>query len=347
MIDLPTTDDEAPSEAPSEAPDEILDDAPAEDPTPVKRRVWRLVALITGLSLLVSAGGVALAGWLYFRSVDGDIERVDAFAGMPEEERPAKAVEKAMNLLVLGTDSTDPEEPVARADTIILVHVPAATDKAQLISIPRDTWVRIPKARDGAKINAALAMGGVPLMVQTVEAFTGVRVDHVVLFDFAGFTEIVDALGGVDVKVETSFTSIHPPYRKFLAGTRHMDGATALDFARQRKQFANGDFTRIRNQQEVIRAVLRQSTEILADPFRLNAFLQASAEAVSVDKGLGLFDLAMRLRNLRPADLNFMTSPSRGTGTMGSESVVLPNVDAAAALFRAVRTDTMDEYLRE
>src|SRR5439155_18956826 len=144
-------------------------------------------------------------------SVESSVARVNAFSDIPAQSRPQKAPEAAgaENLLVLGSDSRDPNNTSgSRSDTIILAHLPKGQGSAQLVSIPRDTWVHVPRSPDGrngntmAKINAAYAWGGIPLVVQTVEAFTGVRVDHVVVIDFGGFKEIIDALGGVDIYVE-------------------------------------------------------------------------------------------------------------------------------------------------
>jgi LCP family protein required for cell wall assembly len=101
---------------------------------------------------------------------------------------------------VVGTDAA--EGNTSRTDTIMLVHVPRTRDRAQLISIPRDTWTTIPKSADGtrggtkAKINAAYAWGGTPLLVRAAETFTGVRIDHVALIDFGGFGKIIDARRG-------------------------------------------------------------------------------------------------------------------------------------------------------
>jgi LCP family protein required for cell wall assembly len=326
---------------------------PEPEPEPRRRHRGRRIALIVGLSLLAVIVGVSVGGWLYLRSVDQSIERMDAFTDVPEENRPAKVVADAQNLLILGSDSRDPDTTGSRTDTIILAHIPADRQKAQLISIPRDTWVPVPKSKDGrhggtdAKINAAFAWGGVPLMVQTVEAFTGVRVDHVVMIDFAGFKEIVDALGGIEIDVDRNFTSIHPPNRKFVEGVQRMDGATALDYSRQRKQFPDGDFTRIKHQQQVIRAVVNEAAGrgLLTDPARLNAFLRATADAVTVDHTFSTFDMAMKMRNLRGNDLMFLTSPSSGTGTAGGQSVVFANKDKAASLYDAVKRDTVDGWL--
>ncbi|HEX6968252.1 MAG TPA: LCP family protein [Micromonosporaceae bacterium] len=302
---------------------------------------------------LLAGTGVVAAG-LYLRSVESNIDRVDAFSEIPEESRPEKVTPKALNILILGSDSRDPDSTTgSRTDSIILAHFPEDRSSAQLISIPRDTWVTVPATRDGrrggrdAKINAAFAWGGVPLMVQTVEKFTGIRVDHVAMIDFAGFKEIVDALGGIEIDVERTFKSIHPPYRTFHAGRQHMNGDAALDFARQRKQFADGDFTRIRHQQQVIKAILDKAATggILSSPGKLNSFVRATADAVSVDETLSMLDTAMEFRHLRGNNLTFVTSPTKGTGRVGRESVVFADVEKAKVFYDAVRRDAVDEIL--
>ncbi|MGN9803953.1 LCP family protein [Micromonospora sp. L32] len=302
---------------------------------------------------LLSAGGVG-AGAFYLRSVEKDIDRVDAFTEVPQENRPPVVAKDAMNIMILGSDSRDPEKTTgSRTDTIILAHLPKDRKSAQLISIPRDTWVRVPRSKDGqhggreAKINAAYAWGGIPLMVQTVEEFTKVRVDHVAVVDFAGFTDIIDALGGVDIYSDKTFTSIHPPFRTFQQGMQKMDGETALDYSRQRKQFADGDFARIRHQQQVIKAILDKAASggILTSPGKLNDFVKASSAAVSVDEGMSLLDMATDLRGLRGGNLAFFTSPTRGTGQVGTESVVFADTDKVRSFYDAVRRDAVPEIV--
>lgn len=260
-----------------------------------------------------------------------------------------------MNIMMLGSDSRDPDnESGSRTDTIIVAHLPKDRSSAQLISIPRDTWVSVPKSATGrggkeAKINASFAWGGVPLMVQTVEKFTGVRIDHVAIVDFGGFKEIVDALGGINVDVEKGFLTLYGlnGHRTFNAGNQKMDGATALDYARERHAFADGDFARIRHQQQVIKAILDKAASggTLANPAKLNSFVKATADAVAVDKSLNLLDLASEMRDLRSGNLTFLTCPTKGTGMMGNESVVLADKPKAAKVFEAVRNDNVPEIL--
>jgi LCP family protein required for cell wall assembly len=320
---------------------------------PRKRRTRRIV-LISLLALVLLAGGGVLAGGLYYRSVEGNIDRVDAFQDVPEAARPEKVVQDAKNMLILGSDSRDPESTGgSRSDTIIVAHLPKDRSSAQLISIPRDTWVYVPKSKDGkhggrdAKINAAYAWGGIPLMVQAVEKFTGVRIDHVAIVDFAGFQDIIDALGGVEINVEKSFTSIHKPHRKFTKGPMEVDGAAALDYARERYAFADGDFARIRHQQELIKAVLDKAASggLLTNPGRLNSFLRATTDAVAVDETFSVLDMGMENRHLRGGNLTFFTSPSKGTGQVGSESVVFADTAKAKTLYDAVRRDAVPEIL--
>lgn len=328
-------------------------------PAPRRRRRRRRIVLITLLVVALLGGGAAAAGGLYLRSVESGVDRVDAFTEVPEAQRPAKVVEGAKNILVLGSDSRDPDNSSgSRADTIIVAHLPKDRSSAQLISIPRDTWVPVPSTKDGrhggreAKINASYAWGGIPLMVQAVEKFTGVRIDHVALIDFAGFKDIVDALGGVDITVDESFTSTHslnPDGRRhFDKGRQHMDGAAALDYARERFAFKDGDFARIRHQQQVIKAILDRAASggLLANPAKLNSFVRASADAVSVDKTLSLLDMATDLRHLRSGNLTFLTSPTKGTGRVGSESVVFANTERVKVLYEAVRRDAVPDILR-
>ena len=192
---------------------------------------WGRIALVAGVAVLVLAllgGRRRLAATP--SNLNDDLDRTDPFSEITGG-RPAKTVDGALNILLVGSDSRDPDAPVDRpgkwrADTMIVMHIPAdhktglpGLDPARPVRADPGERRRGLRHRQRAKINAAFAFGGLPLAVQTVECFTDVRIDHVVAIDFGGFKEVTDALGGVDLKVEQTITSIHKPYRKFNKGT--------------------------------------------------------------------------------------------------------------------------------
>lgn len=308
--------------------------------------------------LAIAAVGVALGG-AYTKQLNDEIDRTDPFSALTNG-RPAKTVDGAINMLLVGSDSRDPDAPVDqanswRADTIIMMHIPASQDRAYMVSIPRDLYVAIPeKASAGcggnrAKINAAFAFGGLPLAVRTVECFTDVRIDHVVAIDFGGFKEVTDALGGVDLYIERNITSIHKPYRKFKKGKQHLTGAQALDYVRQRKQFPDGDFARMRHQQQFLRALMDKatSTGTLANPVKLNNFLQSVTKALTVDDSLSVVDMALQFRGLRSSNLEFVTSPHNGSQNIDGQSVVVSDRDKALAMYQAIAADKMQQWAKE
>jgi len=297
------------------------------------RPSWKRIALISGsvATVLVLLGAIALT--VYAESLERGIKRDNAFAGL--DDRPRKTVAGALNILVIGSDNVDDRLSRKnqglvgeRSDALILAHIPASHDKAYLISIPRDAHVFVPKAPDGqggfkTKINSAFAWGGTPLLVETVEGFTGVKIDHVVKIGFAGFEDMTDALGGVEVYVEQTTTD---PYTKrtFRQGVNHLDGKAALDYVRQRSGLPNGDFDRVKRQQIFIKALLAKatSTGTLSNPRKLDRFLRAATKAVTVDDDLSVRDVVWQFRGLRTEDLVFITTPNKGAQIVGGTSVV-------------------------
>ncbi len=327
---------------------------PAPGGTPYRGRRprprWGRIALVAGLALLLVALIAGVGTYFYADKLDNQISRTDPFSQITGG-RPAKVAPGAMNILLLGSDSRNPDFTGAnadksRSDTIILMHIQADHKHAYLISIPRDLYVPIP-GHDRDKINAAFAYGGLPLVIRTIEGFTDVRIDHLALIDFAGFERVTDALGGVDMTVEQTITSIHKPFRTFKKGPNHFTGAEALDYIRQRYQFPDGDISRARHQQQFLRAIMDKaaSSGTLANPGKLNAFLQAVTKAMTVDKDFSLTDMALEFHNLRGNDLTFMTSPFSGFGQVGDQSVVLSDRTKAAALYEAVVKDQVAQYL--
>ena len=159
------------------------------------------------------------------------------------------------NILLLGSDTRTGADAAlvsgSRADTIMLMHIPADGKGVYIISIMRDTWVDIP-GYGTAKVNAALNYGGVSLQVATIENLVGVKIDHVAEIEFEGFKSLVNAIGGVDVQVPFAFTS---NVWTFTPGLMHLNGSGALSFVRERYSFADGDYQRVRNQRAFLRGL--------------------------------------------------------------------------------------------
>ena len=325
--------------------------------SPIRPR-WGRIALVAFALIALLAGSGILVGYLWFKGVDNGLKRQDPFSQL--EGRPPKVVDGSLNILLLGSDSRDPDRNSdgvsgERTDTIVIMHIPASHDHAYLVSIPRDTWVHIPKSQDGqngdtmAKINAAYAWGGMPLMVQTVEEYSGVRMDHVAVIDFGGFVKVTDAVGGVDMNVDQAINSIHPPYRHFNAGLQHFNGEEALDYVRQRYQFADGDFTRIKHQQMFLKALMDKAISMgtVTNIGNLKDFVSSVASAMTVDQDFSLIDLGWQFHSLRSSDLTFLVSPNLGSGTVGDQSVVLSDKKNALPFYSAMTNDTLGQWVAQ
>jgi len=163
--------------------------------------------------------------------------------------------------IVLGSDSRG-KGTTARTDSILLVRTDPGKHTISMLSIPRDLWVPI-AGHGSAKINAAYAWGGTPLLIKTVEHFTGLPVNHVVLVDFSGFEDLIDALGGVNIDNPYRIDSSQPFDGKlwhFKQGPLHMYGVRALAYARIRHttNAKDTDITRTERQQRVMQAIAHQ-----------------------------------------------------------------------------------------
>lgn len=303
--------------------------------------------VLTGL-VIAGGGALAIFGVTTIRSAENALDDVGAltdYAG-----RPAPAPDGSVNLLLLGSDSRAPVDELdladsgpQRADTIMVAHIAADRHSVDLMSIPRDTWVEVP-GHGPAKINAALAWGGVPLQTRTVEALTGARIDHAAVVDFGGVESIVSTLGAVTVQNEVEFRRGD---RVFAEGSITLDGPSALEFVRERYAFADGDFQRMRNQQALVAGIADRlvSTRTLTDPARVSAFVETSAGHVGVDSSWTTGDmigLGLSLRQLRPADVTSLTMPVSGTGTSpDGQSIVVVDDPMLDDLRRAFADDDL------
>jgi LCP family protein required for cell wall assembly len=242
-----------------------------------------------------------------------------------------------------------------RSDTMLLVHISKARDKAMIISLPRDSLVTIPAHRssDGkkdigvskSKINAAFAWGGAPLLIQTVELATNLRIDHYVEINFAGFAGIVDALGGIQVCTKKDIDD--PKSHLVLpAGVHTLNGVESLKYVRTRDFDGLGDIGRMQRQQQFMSSVLRKatSTGVLLNPIKLVNFFNAAIATVKTDSGLNesdLLTLAKQLRNLSASKVRTLTVPLGNANGYepGIGSVVTWDPVLAPELFQRLRDD--------
>ncbi|WP_125610832.1 LCP family protein [Specibacter cremeus] len=326
-----------------------------------KRRTTARTVLLGFLALVVAG---AVVGGLFIvnlaHSFDTKAQHI-ASAFPQESTRPTKPTEgpaaQAMNILLLGSDSRGDSVNMAeqgaasnqRSDTMMWVHVPADRKNVYLMSIMRDTWVDIPGVGE-AKINAALAYGGVPLVVQTLEGMFKTRLDHVAVVDFEGFKAITDALGGVKVDVPIGFKA-YTSDDTFAKGPQVLNGDKALAFVRERYAFADGDYQRVRDQQIFLKAVMDTvlTPATMLNPVKVTGLVDQVSPYVSVDKGLDaatLGALAVSLRDVRGGDVKSFTLPTRGTGTSADgQSIVVRDDAAIASIAKALGDDSLGTYL--
>jgi LCP family protein required for cell wall assembly len=332
---------------------------PDEDPPGRRRRP--LHRLLIGLGIIVLTVALVAGGGLWFLTnrYAGNIDRVtDVFAGLDEKTRPAPATpaeeagKEPVTFLLVGSDTRaevpEGEAPDGRSDAIMLARFSADRRHAQLVSIPRDSWVDIP-GYGRNKINASYAFGGPPLLIQTVEQLTQVRIDHYVAIDFDGLTQVTDDLGGVDVVVAE--TTSNGPYT-FPAGVNHLDGDQARWYLGQRYGLPGGDFDRVKRQQQYLQSMFGKlfSSNTFGDPGRLDSTLLAVTSAVSIDDTLSngdLLALAYSLRGLTPENIDFFTAPVLGTGMAGPASVVYLDTVACERMWTYLRTDSLAQNAAE
>lgn len=313
---------------------------------PRRRRDGVKIAFLTLLAILLvvvlAAGAFA---WSLWSSFDKATTLDDA---MPTGDRPA-AVEGAQTILLLGSDSrgdTTEDELAGRSDAMMVVHIPADRSSVSVMSIMRDNWVEIP-GHGEAKINSAMSLGGVPLVVETVEAFIDARIDHVAIIDFAGFAGMTEAVGGVTVDNPKEFTAVSGEH--FDEGEITLSGKEALAFVRERKAFATGDYQRAANQQLLLKGLLGRilSGETLLNPIRLSELVSQTTPHLAVDAGIDpwyLLSNVWQARDIRARDVHFFTSPTIGTGWRGGQSVVVPDWDEIAVVRQALRDGTLSDY---
>lgn len=330
---------------------------------PRTHRRWGRALSWVALTMSVLILGLAGVGYVLVQHYNGNINVLNIDLGH-RPDAPPPAPKHAKNILLVGSDSREGDNGKGtggsdltagqRSDTIILAHLYGKSDKALMISFPRDSYVEIPawtdpksgvthRSRHG-RINSALPTGGPALLIATVEKLTGIRVDNYVQVDFVGFKQMVDKLGGVDVCLSKDVDDVKAKL-KLSAGRHHVDGATALAFVRARKSFAAGDLDRIKHQQQLLGSMMNKvlSAKTLLNPLKLNGFLNVATSSLSVDKAMSIGvmkDLALRVRGFDSGGILFVTVPVEDSSArINGASVVLLDDAKGVTLFESLRRD--------
>lgn len=325
----------------------------------------RAIRIITSLSVaIVLVSSVSSFG---LGQVSSSIARIDVFNSL--NDRPEKT-SKAENYLLVGSDTREgltkqqmrelrvgstATAAGGRSDTMLIIHLSKSRDRAYIISLPRDSLVVIPEHVSSSdkktiipdrkgKLNSAFSYGGAPLLIETIELATSIKIDHYVEVSFAGFAGIVDALGGIEVctKVDIDDPKSH---LVLSAGVHTLNGIEALKYVRTRDFDGRGDIGRMQRQQQFMSAVLNKATSsgTLLNPFKVKNFINASLASVKLDSGLApddLLTLAKQMKNLSSGNVRTLTVPlSNPNGRYDGLSVVIWDEVLGADLWTRVRDD--------
>ena len=343
--------------------------APGEDARQQRKRHRRRVLAWTSGVLAVILLIAAVSVYLVYRHLNQNVHTGD-IAGLtgPQIKDP---VPGDQNIVVVGSDSRagtrgqygNPQKyTTAQSDTLMIVHLAASRKWAEVVSIPRDSWVSIPACKMGNgqtsspqdfKINEAFSLGalggnqasGAACTIKTLQQNTGVAINHFVAVNFNGFKDMVNALGGVPVC--TSQTINDPQAHLYLPAGHHMlNGQEALGYVRARYSLGNGsDLERIGRQQAFMSSLASRAKSELYDPLAIYRFLDAGTRSVTVDSGFGgiqgLYGLATELRRLPTSKLTFITMPTypRSEIDPADTSNVMWQRPGADQIFASLRDD--------
>nr|WP_324189613.1 LCP family protein [Nocardia cyriacigeorgica] len=338
-----------------------------------KRRKHRR-ARVAGRAALAISAAVALlitgGGWSYLRASGNSFNQVSALGDNSEDVIDGNAQLGDENYLIVGTDTragangklgagTIEDAEGARADTVLLVHVPKNRQRVVVVSFPRDLDVSRPECEGwdnaksdyteetfpafiGDKLNAVYALGGPRCLVSTIQRLTGSTINHFIGIDFAGFEAMVDQVGGVQVCTNEPLIDGELGTVLEKAGKQTINGATALNYVRARKVYGEirGDYDRINRQQKFLASLLRTalSSKVLLDLGKLNGFIKAFTQATFVDKVKpdDLLTLGRSLADVNAGAVTFLTIPTSGTNSYGNE---IPRESDIKAIFKAIRDD--------
>lgn len=295
---------------------------PAKAAPRVRRApLWARVCALVGAVVMLASGGLLVGKELLLARYARAVPTADLFGDAPNSPPPGTDIEGPLNILLVGIDPRDGEPNwIPRADSILILHVPAGLDRGYLFSLPRDLLVDIPAFPESnwnggrqilahAMFHGATVPGeekpdpaqGFQLLAKTISDYTGIeRFDAGAIVNFTGFKRIVDAMGGVDLYIDQRVVSIHMqpdgkhrapqsgaphgyvgPQKVYEKGWAHLSGWEALDYSRQR-YIEGGDYARQRHQQQFLRAMVDKamSLDVITNPLKLDAVIRAAGDAV-------------------------------------------------------------------
>jgi LCP family protein required for cell wall assembly len=280
--------------------------------------------------------------------------------GSKLEIHPDIKNKERVTILFLGLDQRPGESATSRTDTMILFSINPKDMSLSMLSIPRDLWVPIPGHKEG-RINTAhywgeaddYPGGGPALAKHTVRYNFGVPVHYYVRLNFTGFEQIIDAMGGIDINVPTAIDDhLYPApdnsymYVHFDAGPQHMDGATALKYARTRRGTGDGDFSRMDRQRQVILAIRDKVLSLPNLPqlvLQLPQLAQSLGESLQTDiPASTMLTLAKWAQQINREDLRSdvldrrVTEPKR---TADGQDVLLFDREKARPIIEALFSD--------
>ncbi|KAA0930539.1 LCP family protein [Streptomyces apricus] len=332
------------------------------------RRILRWFAMVLAVLIL----GTAAAGYLYYRHLNGNIVKGKRNSGESgvEKAEPNADGQTPLNILLLGSDSRNSKENVKLggskdqvgakplADVQMLVHVSADRKSAAVVSIPRDTRVKIPECEDPDTgetypetvniINSSLQRGGAGCTLATWQNLTGVYIDHWMMVDFGGVVKMADAIGGVEVCVRDNVWDRPLPGvpggsgLKMKAGTKKVKGKQALQWLRTRHAFES-DLGRAKAQHMYMNSMIRtlKGQNVFTDSGRLTSLAEAATESLEVSEEIGtvkkLYDLAMKLKTV-PTDRFTMTTMPTVPDPLDANHLV-PKPTDADKVWSMIRND--------
>ncbi|MBJ7291832.1 LCP family protein, partial [Williamsia sp.] len=330
--------------------------------------VGRVFIAVACVMALIGTG----SAWGYLRLTNGDFRQVDATRPDDVNIRQKDKQYGDQTYLIVGTDTrvgkngkvgagTTADAEGARSDTVILVNVPANRSRVVAVSFPRDLQIDRPEckgwdnntgtytsdvvpAETGAKLNTAYGDGGPACAVEVIQQLSGLNINHFIAMDFYGFEQVVNKLGGVQVCSPTPLYDYELGQILSKAGSQKVTGKRALNYVRARTvdTEGNGDYGRIKRQQLFLSSLLRGmlSSQVLTNPLKLNGIIKTFIGNSFVDQVTteDLVNLGQSLQGLQAGRVTFLTTPTSGTTTDGSNNEI-PRTDDINAIFDAIIND--------